>query len=264
MVESVPNRAYLYSCVGEAMILRCLIVFSLLLAVTFCQFVASSKPADESVSEKSVIQLAADYERLLRTIEYGSERSSLEPLADFQEKFSGRLSEIERLKDDEFTVFKTRMRGFLINREEVVFAKPDNEFFQKLAARKGLPADIAFFDLRSRLRPDSIWAAYIEQQTDYSGCTLYGTGMLTELYGLLNSFKEKYPTAYVQMVSDELDYIKDALTTGTCACGGLPSAIKEFELFIERYPNAEITPRLRDRKSNTDEKSKIRRFCTSG
>lgn len=239
--------------------MRSLVFIAIASAIAFLQV------SDPAVSNSnSVLALSVEYQSLLKGIESKTLPTSLEPLADFQDRLSTRLSEIERLDDDEFTVFKARMRGFLVNREEVVFAKPDNKFFRDLAARKGLPADIAFFDLRSRLRPDSIWAAYIEQQTDYSGCTLYGTGKLTEIYGLLGSFKEKYPSAYVQMVDDELDYVINALTMGTCACEGLPSAIKEFELFIKKYPNAEITPRLRDRKSNYDEKSKIRPFCISG
>lgn len=239
--------------------MRSLLFITFAFAIAFLQF---SGPAANN--EESVLVLAAEYQSHLKEIESKNGPTSLEPLADFQNRFSTRLSEVEELSDDEFRKFEIRMRGFLVNREEVVFVKPDPRFFRKLAKDKGLPADIAFFDLLIKVRPDGVWSAYTQPQTDYSGCTLYGTGKPTELYGLLVSFKEEYPTAYVQMVDDELDYVINALTTGTCACEGLPSAIKEFELFIEKYPDAEITPRLRGRQSDADEKSKIRPFCISG
>ncbi len=214
-----------------------------LLFIAIASAIAFLPVSDPAVSNSdSVLVLSVEYQSLLKEIESGTGQTSLEPLADFQNRISTRLNEVEALSEKDFGRFKNNMRGFLVNREEIVFVKPDPTFFQKLARGKGLPADIAFFDLLIKVRPDGVWSAYTRPQTDYSGCTLYGTGKLTELYGLLDSFKETFPSAYVQMVDDELDYVIKALTTGTCACEGLPSAIKEFELFIEKYPDAKITP----------------------
>lgn len=199
----------------------------------------------------------------MKKIEAETGRTSLEPLVDFQNQFSLRLREVGELSEKDFKSFEKHMRGFLVNRDEIIFVKPDNKFFMNLSKKRGLPADVAFFELRNQLRPGGVWSAYTLPQTDYSGCTRFGTGKLTEFYGRLNSFKEKFQSAYVQIIDEELGYVVEALTVGTCACEDSLSATKEFELFMKTYPGAPITPKIQDRLSGT-ETSKIRPNCISG
>jgi hypothetical protein len=68
------------------------------------------------------------------------------------------------------------MKGFVVNREETVFVQPDTNFWVTLAGSKGQNADQQFFQLQKKTYPDSVWPAYVQQQTDYSGCTDFQDG----------------------------------------------------------------------------------------
>ncbi len=245
--------------------MRSLVILAVVSIIACMQFPSASATIETTVTPTdSVLQLAIKYQVLLKKIEAETGRTSLEPLVDFQNQFSERLREVEELSEKDFKSFEKHMRGFLVNRDEIIFVKPDNEFFLRLAKKRGLPADIAFFELRNTLRPDGVWSAYTLPQTDYSGCTRFGTGKLTELYGRLNSFKENFPTSYIQITDEELGYVVEDLTVGTCACEDSRSATKEFELFLKTYPGSTIAPKIKDRLSGTDEANKIRPNCISG
>lgn len=89
----------------------------------------------------------------------------------------GGVSTLELLSEQEFTALGRELVGLLMNREEVVFVKPDVVFFRRLAAR-GDPADRAFFAALSSTYQESVWPIYIESQTEFSGCTRFGSGTL--------------------------------------------------------------------------------------
>ena len=84
-------------------------------------------------------------------------------------------------------------------------------------------------------------------QTDVSGCTIYGNGVLTTLYGKALQFKKTYPKAYIKDVNEEIDKILEEFIEGTCACGNRNSVLKEFRLFIKTFPNDKNTPRIKKR-----------------
>jgi hypothetical protein len=77
-------------------------------------------------------------------------------------------STLELLSEQEFTTLGRELVGLLVNREEVVFVKPDVVFFRRLAAR-GDPADRAFFAALSSTYPESVWPSYIEPQNSDFG-----------------------------------------------------------------------------------------------
>ncbi len=124
---------------------------------------------------------------------------------------------------------------------------------------------IAFFNFLGALKPDSVWSAYIEQQTDYSGCTIYGNGKLTALYGKAKQFRKQFPVAYASDVNEAINDIKETFTSDTCACRDSLSVIKEFELFINAFPKDAITPAVRKRLAEVKGKRTTFRFqCISG
>src|SRR5438552_9843119 len=125
------------------------------------------------VADRAAIQA---YQSAIKSAETG--RGAIEAaysaLASVREALmrvrNGRDTVLEGISDEEFTRLQRELPGVLVNREEIVFIKPDVDYFSKLAAARGDAADRAFFSALKQTYPDSVWPAYVEQQTDYSGC----------------------------------------------------------------------------------------------
>lgn len=60
---------------------------------------------------------------------------------DVAEKFL----EMESLNEADYALLGNKMKGFIINREEVVYIEPDVKFFLDLSQKYGTPSDVAFF-----------------------------------------------------------------------------------------------------------------------
>jgi hypothetical protein len=232
------------------------------LFLTFCGIAASSSPVYSQ--NKTVLKLADEYALALRKYQAQKSRMSVEGVLRKGKAVAERLDEMESLGDAEYALFEKKMKGFVVNREEVVFIKPDLKFFAQLSKTRGTQADAAFFALMREIRPDNVWAAYIEQQTDYSGCTLYGNGVLTRLYGKALRFKRAYPKAYASEIDEEINEILQEFTDKPCACGERDAVFKEFRLFIRTFPKDKNTLEIR-KNLTTLQKSKDAGFnCQSG
>src|SRR5262245_50688668 len=151
----------------------------------------------------------------------------------------GSGSALEALSEPEFNQLRRELVGLVVNREEVVFVKPDVAFFQTLAAR-GDPADRAFFGALSATYPESVWPVYIEQQTDYSGCTRFGSGTLVTTYLTWSALRQQYPKRYEEASGTHLDDVKRALAESTCACGDRASVEQELTDFLRRAKVSEL------------------------
>ncbi|MDQ3323900.1 MAG: hypothetical protein M3525_15915 [Acidobacteriota bacterium] len=206
------------------------------------------------------------YVQALKNLENGKSRQSIEAVYRKGAIFSDRLDELENLSEADYALFEKKMKGFIINRNATIFVKPDAKFFGSLAQRRGTKMDIAFFTFLKRLRPDGVWSAYIAQQTDYSGCTIYGTGILTEMYKRAKQFKRQYPSAYIPELNETIFDIKERFTSSTCACSSNSAdVVREFRLFIKTFPKDEITPLVRKRLADViKNKTEIRFGCLSG
>jgi hypothetical protein len=178
---------------------------------------------------------------------------------------SGGESPLEMLTDTEFATAQTRLRGVALNREESIFAVPDAEFFERLGERKGSTEDRLLLRLFHRTYADPGWPVYIRQQTDYSGCTDYGPGNLTQLYGEWSHYRTLHPDRYKAVVDAELQRIVDELTRGGCACGPSGSVQSEFRYFLHRHPGSTIAPTVRSRLNELLHGTSAIRFnCVSG
>jgi hypothetical protein len=172
---------------------------------------------------------------------------------------------LESLSDRDFQQLQRDLPGAIVNREEVVFVEPNFEYFVKLAASRGDTADRSFFAALKETYPESIWPSYIEQQTDYSGCTAFGSGKLVEAYRVWSQFQSDFPNRYASAVRRELDRIGHELADSTCACGDLTSIRSELQRFIELFPKSSIRARVEERLNLlTLGKSGIRVRCISG
>lgn len=229
----------------------CMVCLALLVMPTFGQ-------------NRLILNLADRYSSALRKFQKQGKHVSIENVFRKGKTLSDKQQELEVLDDNEYSRFERKMKGFLVNRQEVVFIEPDLKFFEKQSRRYGLSSDVAFFKLMQRIKPNSVWAAYIEQQTDYSGCTKYGSGLLTRLYGDLLHFKKAYPNRYVADINNEIEGIITEFSVGGCSCGDLESVLKEFRFFIRSYPRDRNTPKIRRNLTQIKKHRDFRPNCHSG
>ena len=190
---------------------------------------------------------------------------AIEPLR--QSLVSGRAGTpgaLESLSDREFTALSRELVGLAVNREEVVFVEPDVAFFGELAAR-GDRADRAFFTALGSTYPDSVWPVYVERQTDYSGCTRFGSGTLVSTYVAWAAYRRQHPKRYEQAAASHLDEIARQLTGSTCACGDRASVERELTGFLRRADapamRAKVEARLLAVRRG---RANIRFACSSG
>jgi len=190
---------------------------------------------------------------------------SLEPV--FEEGISAAnilRDQLERFDAPTYRKVQSMMVGFAVGREEVVVASPLADFFLKLARAKGTSIDRAFFEALKKTYPNAIWPAYVEQQTDYSGCTIFDGKTLTELYGAWIAFQKSHPDQYREAARRELAGIEGALGS-TCACGGEAGVKKEFEGLLKAYPGSPVAAQVASRlQTVNNHTSTIRFYCLSG
>jgi hypothetical protein len=176
----------------------------------------------------------------------------------------GSESTLELLSEQEFTALRRELVGLLVNREEVVFVEADVAFFRRLAER-GDRADRAFFAALSSTSPESVWPVYVEQQTDFSGCTRFGSGTLVSAYLTWVAVRRQYPKRYEVASSSRLDDIVKTLTESTCACGDRASVEQELTEFLRRAESSDVRTRVEARLAAVRSgRAKIRFTCVSG
>jgi hypothetical protein len=177
---------------------------------------------------------------------------------------SGNQTTLELLSEQEFTVLRRDLVGLILNREEVVFVEPDVAFFSKLSAR-GDAADRAFFAALSFTYPESVWPVYTEPQTDFSGCTRFGSGTLVSTYFTWKAVTQQYPKHYDEATNRQLVDVINALTESTCACADRASVEQEFTEFLRHGEASEVRTRVAQRLAAIRSgRAQFRFRCISG
>jgi hypothetical protein len=176
---------------------------------------------------------------------------------------------LEQLPPPTYRSLKRRLEshGLLVNREETVFVTIDPGFFLALAKRYGTAGDVQFFQLYEQMYPGdgAIWPAYIEQQTDESGCTSFAPHKMIDLYAGWRDYRARFPNSYSKRVGELLHEIESQLSGATCVCEGQPEVAAELRAFLARFPDETISPKLAARLRALDEgHSDIRFHCLSG
>ncbi len=132
------------------------------------------------------------------------------------------------LSDEKLAEARKLMKGFVLEPNVESFTIwQDNDQLIALARKSGTEADVRYFELEKETMPNGAWFAFIDQQTDLSGCTRYD-GTLTRLYREWTDYTAKFPKSYVPFVKNELDSIVDALTQATCICDAKVKALQEL------------------------------------
>lgn len=228
--------------------------------------------AASSVTTPASMPQVRAYLSTLRRLQSGRATPSVEETfsaamavdeALLQKKGDGSL--LESLPDAEYEALTKALPGIILNREEVVIAEPDPSFFQALAKKYGKPADIEFFRNYLATLPNGVFKSYVEQQTDYSGCTAFGKGELVRRYAGWLAYRSSYPQAYLNQVTEQLTAIEAEVTEGTCACGSRDEVLRELRQFADRFPASPVIMNLLKRIREIQESASPIRFnCVSG
>ncbi len=174
---------------------------------------------------------------------------------------------LDNLSDVELNTVVDKMEGFIITTvgERVWVAEPDPDFFLTLAQTSGEQADVLFFDAYKRSFPDGLSVVYFQQRTHYSGCISYGSLDLVDLFRRWTRYGQQYPNRYAAQVARRVQEIRVLFTEGRCACSGKESVLTEFRAFVEAFPRASFTPRVRERIGELEaETSSILFMCRGG
>jgi len=160
----------------------------------------------------------------------------------------------------------TKLEGFAVSTEEVLYAVPKPDFFLELARKRGTPVDVAFFEnLQRTFAHHPAWPVFIEQQTDYSGCTLYNAPELITVYRGWTEFAAKHPKAYAEEVAKELTRLQETMTQDGCACGKAADVTAGLEAFLRAFPKAPIADKVKARlEALRAGKSDFKFECHSG
>lgn len=213
-----------------------------------------------------VLRRVENFSAELKHFEAQSGRQALEPLFQKGESVAAALEGVIDVFKEEYYLFaKNNMRGYLVSREAATYAVPDVKFFRQLAERRGEKVDIAFFQLLAQTRPDNLLPVYVKKTTAFDGCIRFGDGKIVELYAKWMEFKNRYPSAYVKQRDEMLQATGMDLATSVCACGSEQEVLKEFRMFIAKFPGSAITLELEKRMENIQKKIDPMRFqCTGG
>jgi hypothetical protein len=248
-----------------AEIVRCLVLAAAAMA--------AASPAQQVVREPAIVR---EYLAALHRIE--RDDHSVKRLYEEAMKLRDQLMQrqgaeptlLERLDAPAYQALERRLEdhGIVVNREEIVFVAIEPTFFLGLARRYGTTGDVEFFKLYLEMYPRGtgyVWPAYIEQQTDYSGCTSFASHQLVELYGRWRSYRSRFPREYQGKVSEAIQDIEWQLTEATCACEERQAVAAELKAFLAKFPDESIVPRVADRlRAIEDGRSTIRFRCRSG
>jgi hypothetical protein len=172
---------------------------------------------------------------------------------------------LESLPDEDVRRLGRDLPGVVINRDEAVYVTPDVDYFMALATAWGDGADRVFCAALKATYPKSVWPVYARQQTDFSGCTRFGSLSLVDTYRIWSDFQRKFPRRYVTGAKKEIDAAMEALTESTCACGGRAAVEMELRQFLHDFPTSSIRVKIDQRlEALRAGRSDIRLNCISG
>lgn len=163
------------------------------------------------------------------------------------ETLAGEGGVLEDLSDEDYQTVVEKMTLFKVSKDPIVYVEPDPDAFIKLAQDHGKAHDVAFFQRYKQTIPDGVWHVYVQPLTHDTGCVRFGSLALVESYARWTAFRQQFPKQYLREVEQLLVDLDDTLTEETCACGSAEDVVKEFSAFVKELPDAEITPRVRER-----------------
>ena len=195
-------------------------------------------------------------------------KSPIEPVFEAGMKASPQVQAVlPDLSEAQYQEIQRQMQGFMVVRQEPTVVRPSVDYFRTLARKQGTKADRAFFAVYSRTEPDGNgpFPAYIQQQTDETGCTRFDGKLMVDLYRGWMTFRTTYPDAYTSEAQGEIDSLETELLTGICSCEDAGKTAGGLQTFVTAFPDLPITPKIKDRIARIrSNKSSFRFNCHAG
>jgi len=187
----------------------------------------------------------AKYSAALKKVRAG-EKTDLEPVYRLGLEAASWLEEKLGEQPDEYA--DAKLEGFDVSVGEVTGVSLEPDFFLKLARKKGMPADIAYFEnLERTYRGGGDLPVYRQIMNDVMACERFEEPELIPIYRAWKEYAAKYPKSYVEEVKRELDGIESMMVTSTCACGSKEEVLSGLARFLRAFPDSAVAPRLRAR-----------------
>ncbi len=210
----------------------------------------------------------ADYASAMGDLQTSRGKSPIEPVFEAGMQVSPQVQAIlPDLSESQYQQVQRQMQGFIVVRQEPTIVRPSVDYFRTLARKQGTKADRDFFAIYSRTEPDGNgpFPAYIQQQTDESGCTRFDGKLMVDLYKGWMTFRTMYPDAYASEAQGEIDSLETELLTGICSCDNSGKTAEGLQAFIVAFPDSPITPKIRNRIAQIRSgKSSFRFNCHAG
>ncbi len=202
---------------------------------------SQSKPADEATAAiaayRSAVAAASHQARGLE--------SALAALASMRDALIAHVTHdktvLEAMSNDAFLRLRRNLPGVILGRRDTVFVNvvADIDYFAKLA-RAGDAADRAFWAAQKATHSAFVWPVYVEQTSDYNGCTRFGAMDLVDAYRAWSDFRRTFPDRYRDEAIAALGGVANQLTQSTCACGDAASVERELGRFVQDFPASDI------------------------
>jgi len=184
----------------------------------------------------------AKYSAALKKVR-AAEKTDLEPVYRLGLEAASWLEEKLGEQPDEYA--DTKLEGFDVSVGEVTGVSLEPDFFLKLARKKGMPADLAFFEnLERTYREGGDLPVYRQVMNDVLFCDRFEAPELIPIYRAWRQYAAKYPKSYVEEVKRELDGIESMLLTHKCACGTKEEVLASIAGFIEAFRGTELAAKL--------------------
>jgi hypothetical protein len=210
----------------------------------------------------------ADYGSAMGELKTSRGKSPIEPVFEAGMQVSPQIQAIlPDLSESQYQQVQHQMQGFIVVREAIIVVRPSVDYFRTLARKQGTKADRAFFDIYSRTEPDGNgpFPAYIQQQTEESGCTRFDGKLMVDLYRGWMTFRTTYPDAYASEAQGEIDSLETELLTGICTCDDAGKTAAGLQAFVKAFPDLPITPKIKTRIARIHSgKSGFRFSCHAG
>ena len=194
-------------------------------------------------------------------------KSPIEPVFEAGMQASPQIQAVlPDLSESQYQQVQHQMQGFIVVREAMIVVRPSVDYFKSLARKQGTKADRAFFDIYSRTEPDGNgpFPAYIQQQTDETGCTRFDGKLMVDIYRGWLTFRTTYPEDYADEAQGEIDSLETELLSGICSCEDAGKTASGLQAFVKAFPDLPITPKIKARIAKIRSgKSSFRFNCRS-
>jgi hypothetical protein len=205
------------------------------------------------VTAADVVEIPASvpaYASALKDLQTSRGKSPIAPVFEAGMQASPQIQAVlPDLTEAQYQQVQHQMQGFIVVREAVIVVRPSVDYFKTLARKQGTKADRAFFEIYSRTEPDGNgpFPAYIQQQTDESGCTRFDGKLMVDLYRGWMTFRTTYPDDYASEAQGEIDSLESELLSGICTCESADKTTAGLQAFVKAFPDLPITPKIKTR-----------------